>query len=125
MEVNPNDDGRSPRGHRSAQSGWFQSSLGLVRGGYMRRHPTSRPAPGRGMRSPSEAGSVIWRMPPFPLSRAAARECASRLMAPGTALTVPRLAIAALEPFQPPNTYSGAFGLARNLLLAGIGRPED
>ena len=46
-------------------------------------------------------------------------------MAPGTALTVPRLAIAALEPFQPSSTYSGAFGLARNLLLAGVGRPED
>ncbi len=46
-------------------------------------------------------------------------------MAPGTALTVPRLALTALEPFQPSNTYSGAFGLARNLLLAGVGRPED
>ena len=46
-------------------------------------------------------------------------------MARGTALAVPRLALAALEPFQPFNTYSGAFGLARNLLLAGVGRPED
>jgi PRTRC genetic system protein F len=46
-------------------------------------------------------------------------------MAPGTALAVPRLALAALEPFQPSNTYSGAFGLARNLLLAGVGHPED
>jgi PRTRC genetic system protein F len=46
-------------------------------------------------------------------------------MAPGTALAVPRLALGALEPFQPSNTYSGAFGLARNLLLAGVGHPED
>jgi len=46
-------------------------------------------------------------------------------MATGTALAVPRLAHGALEPFQPSYTYSDAFGLARNLLLAGIGRPED
>jgi hypothetical protein len=46
-------------------------------------------------------------------------------MAAGTALTVPRLAIAALEPFQPSSTYSGAVGLARNLLMAGVGRPDD
>ncbi len=46
-------------------------------------------------------------------------------MAPGNALAVPRLATAALEPFQPSSTYSGAVGLARNLLLAGVGRPED
>jgi hypothetical protein len=35
------------------------------------------------------------------------------------------LAQGALEPFQPSNTYSDAIGLARNLLLAGIGRPGD
>jgi hypothetical protein len=46
-------------------------------------------------------------------------------MAPGPALPVPRLAAGALEPFHPRHTYSGAFGLARNLLLIGIGRPED
>jgi PRTRC genetic system protein F len=46
-------------------------------------------------------------------------------MAPGPAVTVPRLAPAALEPFQPSNTYSGAVGLARNLLLAGVGHQED
>jgi hypothetical protein len=46
-------------------------------------------------------------------------------MAPGPALTLPRLAGAALEPFQPRTAYSGAFGLARNLLLARVGRPED
>jgi hypothetical protein len=46
-------------------------------------------------------------------------------MAPGTVLAVPRLVLAALEPFQPSNTYSGVFGLARNLLLAGVGRPDD
>jgi len=59
------------------------------------------------------------------LSRAAARECAARLMAPGPALPVPRLAVACLEPFLPSNTYSGAFELARNLLLAGVGQAED
>jgi hypothetical protein len=46
-------------------------------------------------------------------------------MAAGPALTLPRLAGAALEPFQPRAAYSGAFGLARNLLLAEVGRPED
>jgi hypothetical protein len=45
-------------------------------------------------------------------------------MAPGSALTVPRLEVEALEPFQPRTAYSGAFGLARNLLLAEVGRPE-
>jgi len=91
----------------------------------MRRYPTSCPDSSRGLRTPSEPGSAVRRSAPVPLSRAAARKCASRLMAPGTALAVPRLALAALEPFQPSNTYSGAFGLARNLLLAGVGRPED
>ena len=46
-------------------------------------------------------------------------------MAPGPALPVPRLAVGCLEPFLPSNTYSGAFELARNLLLAGVGQPED
>jgi hypothetical protein len=46
-------------------------------------------------------------------------------MASGPALPVPRLAVGCLEPFLPSNTHSGAFELARNLLLAGVGRPED
>jgi hypothetical protein len=46
-------------------------------------------------------------------------------MASVPALPVPRLAAGALEPFQPRNAYSGAFGLARNLLLGGIGAPKD
>jgi hypothetical protein len=46
-------------------------------------------------------------------------------MASGPALPVTRLAIGCLEPFLPSNTHSGAFELARNLLLAGVGRPED
>ena len=46
-------------------------------------------------------------------------------MASGLALSVPRLAVGCLEPFLPSHTYSGAFELARNLLLAGVGRPED
>jgi hypothetical protein len=46
-------------------------------------------------------------------------------MAPGPALPVPRLAAGCLEPFQPSNTYSGALGLARNLLLSGVGQPGD
>jgi hypothetical protein len=46
-------------------------------------------------------------------------------MASGPALPVPRLAVGCMEPFLPSNTHSGAFELARNLLLAGVGRPED
>jgi hypothetical protein len=46
-------------------------------------------------------------------------------MASGPALPVPRLAVGCLEPFLPSNTHSGAFELARNLLLAGVGQPED
>ena len=46
-------------------------------------------------------------------------------MAGGPALAVPRLVCGALEPFQPRQTYSGAFGLARNLLLSGVGKPDD
>jgi len=46
-------------------------------------------------------------------------------MASGPALAVPRLAVGCLEPFLPSNTYSGAFELARNLLLARVGQPED
>jgi hypothetical protein len=46
-------------------------------------------------------------------------------MASGPALSVPRLAVGCLEPFLPSHTYSGALGLARNLLLAGVGQPED
>ncbi len=43
----------------------------------------------------------------------------------GPALPIPRLAVDSLEPFQPSHMYSGAFGLARNLLLAGVGQPDD
>ena len=46
-------------------------------------------------------------------------------MAPGPALPLPRLAVGCLEPFLPSNMYSGAFELARNLLLAGVGQAED
>jgi hypothetical protein len=46
-------------------------------------------------------------------------------MAPGAALEIPRLAAACLDPFRPQGAYSGAFTLARNLLLAGIGAPDD
>ena len=46
-------------------------------------------------------------------------------MASGLALPVPQLAVGCLEPFQPSHMYSGAYGLARNLLLTGVGQPED
>jgi hypothetical protein len=46
-------------------------------------------------------------------------------MASGPALTLPRLAVGCMEPFQPYNMYSGAFDLARNLLEAGVGQPDD
>jgi len=42
-----------------------------------------------------------------------------------TGIAVPRLAVGCMEPFLPSNTHSGAFELARNLLLAGVGQPED
>ena len=89
------------------------------------RHTTGRAASRRGLRAPSEARPSVRRPAPVRLSRTAARECAARLMASGPALPVPRLAVGCLEPFLPSNTYSGAFDLARNLLLAGVGQPED
>jgi hypothetical protein len=46
-------------------------------------------------------------------------------MAPGAALEIPRLAAECLDPFRPQAVYSGAFTLVRNLLLAGIGAPDD
>jgi len=46
-------------------------------------------------------------------------------MAPGPALDIPRLAPGCLDPFRPAASDSGVFALARNLLLAGIGRAED
>jgi hypothetical protein len=46
-------------------------------------------------------------------------------MAPGPALEIPRLAPACLDPFRPSASDAGTFALARNLLLAGIGRPEE
>ena len=46
-------------------------------------------------------------------------------MSSGLALPVPQLAVGCLEPFQPSHMYSGAYGLARNLLLTGVGQPED
>ena len=91
----------------------------------MPRHTTGRPAPGRGLRASSKARPFVRRPAPVRLSRTAAREFAAKLMAPGPALPVPRLAVGCLEPFQPSNMYSGAFDLARNLLLAGVGQPED
>src|SRR5215470_2057489 len=91
----------------------------------MPRYATGRPAPGCGLRTSSEARSPVRRSTPVRLSRATARECAARLMASGPALPVPQLAAGCLDPFQPSNMYAGAFDLARNLLLAGVGAPED
>ena len=102
-----------------------RQTAGSRTGDLMPRHTTGRPASGRGVRTPSEARPSVRRPAPVRLSRTAARECAARLMASGPALPVPRLAVGCLEPFQPSNTYSGAFDLARNLLLAGVGQPED
>ena len=91
----------------------------------MRRYTAGRSAARSRVRTHSESRPFVRRSAPEPLTRAAARQRASQLMAPGPALTLPRLAGAALEPFQPRTAYSGAFGLARNLLLAEVGRPED
>ena len=91
----------------------------------MARYAGSRSAPRRGVRTFAEARPAIRPSASISLSRASARECAARLMANGPALDVPQLACDALEPFQPRQTYSGAFGLARNLLLAGVGNPDD
>ncbi|MCZ2078668.1 MAG: hypothetical protein LC130_27190 [Bryobacterales bacterium] len=46
-------------------------------------------------------------------------------MAPGAALELPRLRAECLDPFRPQAAYSGGFTLARNLLLGGIGSPDD
>src|SRR5580658_1878461 len=91
----------------------------------MPRHATGRAASGRGLRAPSEPRSAARQHTPVRRSRTAARECAARLMASGPALPVPRLAVGCLEPFQPSHMYSGAYGLARNMLLTGVGQPED
>src|SRR5476649_669367 len=91
----------------------------------MPRYTAGRQTSGRGVRVPSKARPSERRPAPVGLSRTAARECAARLMASGPALPVPRLAVGCLEPFLPSNTYSGAFELARNLLLAGVVQPED
>lgn len=91
----------------------------------MPRYTAGRQVSGRGVRAPSKARPSVLRPAPVGLSRTAAREFAARLMASGPALPVPRLAVGCLEPFLPSNTYSGAFELARNLLLAGVGQPED
>jgi hypothetical protein len=52
---------------------------------------------------------------------ACARACATGLMAPGTSFDIPGLAPGCLDPFRPASGYSGAFPLARNLLLAASG----
>ena len=91
----------------------------------MARYPSSRSAPRRGIRTFAEAGPGVRPPASISFSRASARECAARLMACGTALDVPRLACGALDPFQPRQTYSGAFDLARNLLFSGVGKPDD
>ena len=91
----------------------------------MRRYTAGRSAARSRVRTHSESRPFVRRSAPESLTRAAARQRASQLMASGPALTLPRLAGAALEPFQPRTAYSGAFGLARNLLLAKVGRPED
>jgi len=80
---------------------------------------------GRSLRARAKARPTVWRSPESKLSAASARACAARLMAPGSALEIPRLASACLDPFRPSASNSGAFTLARNLLLAGIGNPED
>jgi hypothetical protein len=46
-------------------------------------------------------------------------------MASGSGLDIPRVRAACLDPFRPQTVYAGAFTLARNLLLAGIGTSED
>ena len=91
----------------------------------MVRYAGSRSAPRRGVRTFAKARPAIRPPASISLSRASARECAARLMAHGPALEVPRLACGALEPFQPRQAYSGAFGFARNLLVSGVGKPDD
>jgi hypothetical protein len=46
-------------------------------------------------------------------------------MAPGFGLEIPKLAAECLEPFRPQASNSSAFTLAHNLLLTGIGAPDD
>jgi len=79
----------------------------------------------RGIQTRPQARPVVWGSPKGKLSAASARACAARLMAPGAGLEIPRFAAACLDPFRPSASDSGAFTLARNLLLAGIGDADD
>src|SRR5579884_1388922 len=80
---------------------------------------------GRSLRARTKARPAVWRSPQGQPSARTARVCAGRLMAPGPALEIPRLAPACLDPFRPSASDCSAFTLARNLLLAGIGNPDD
>src|SRR5215469_7066553 len=89
---------------------------GFSEGDPMPRHPSGRPYSLPGVRLCAQTRSALWGAAKNRLSTAAARACAARLMAPGKALETPRLAVDAMDPFQPLPVYSGAFELARSLL---------
>jgi hypothetical protein len=80
---------------------------------------------GRSLRARAKARPAVWRSPKGKLSARTARLCAAGMMGSGSALDIPRLAPACLDPFRLSASNSGAFTLARNLLLAGIGNPDD
>jgi hypothetical protein len=79
----------------------------------------------RGIPARAKARPALWRSPKGQSSARTARVCAAGMMAPGPVLEIPRLAPACLDPFRPSASNSGAFTLARNLLLAGIDSPDD
>ena len=76
------------------------------------------------VRTPEKARSAVRKHHKNRGSVAAARACAARLMAPGTALEIPRLSRGCLEPFCPAGDRK-SFLLARTLLQAGIGDAQD
>jgi hypothetical protein len=80
---------------------------------------------GRSLRARAKARPAVWRSPKGKLYARTARLCAAGMMGSGSALDIPRLAPSCLDPFRPSASDSGAFTLARNLLLAGIGNPDD
>jgi hypothetical protein len=91
----------------------------------MPANPGDRADSRRGLHPSAEAGSAVRGPSQNRRFGASARASAARLMAPGGGLDIPRLTSASLDPFQPLTAYAGVFELARNLLLAGVGAPQD
>ena len=80
---------RGSSGHRNRQS-WRLQSTNVAGGDRMRRYTAGRSAARSRVRTHSESRPSVRRSAPKSLTRAAARQRASQLMAPGPALTLTR-----------------------------------